>query len=287
MKKKKRKKMAVLISIATIILILIVWFNIPYSPLKSDFKKDNEELQAKNKLYKSDDVFSAKDFEGFPTAIQKYVENSGYIGKKKMNFVKMQYHDVDFSQGRKGPNLKIDYTQYDYVSEPSRLALIESSMFGIPFQGYDYYSDGKGGMKGVIAKLFTLFNQTGEEMDKACLATFLAESMFAPTILLQDYIEFEEISEYQVKAKVTAYGQTVSGVFTFNEEYEMVSFSTNDRAVVGSDGTVEYVPWSAVCGNYKVGANGIKAPSSFQAIWNYKDGDFIYFDGTISSITYE
>ena len=279
--------MAVLISIATIILILIVWFNIPYSPLKSDFKKDNEELQAKNKLYKSDDVFSAKDFEGFPTAIQKYVENSGYIGKKKMNFVKMQYHDVDFSQGRKGPNLKIDYTQYDYVSEPSRLALIESSMFGIPFQGYDYYSDGKGGMKGVIAKLFTLFNQTGEEMDKACLATFLAESMFAPTILLQDYIEFEEISEYQVKAKVTAYGQTVSGVFTFNEEYEMVSFSTNDRAVVGSDGTVEYVPWSAVCGNYKVGANGIKAPSSFQAIWNYKDGDFIYFDGTISSITYE
>lgn len=287
MKKKKRKKMAVLISIATIILILIVWFNIPYSPLKSDFKKDNEELQAKNKLYKSDDVFSAKDFEGFPTAIQKYVENSGYIGKKKMNFVKMQYHDVDFSQGRKGPNLKIDYTQYDYVSEPSRLALIESSMFGIPFQGYDYYSDGKGGMKGVIAKLFTLFNQTGEEMDKACLATFLAESMFAPTILLQDYIEFEEISEYQVKAKVTAYGQTVSGVFTFNEEYEMVSFSTNDRAVVGSDGTVEYVPWSAVCGNYKVGANGIKAPSSFQAIWNYNDGDFIYFDGTISSITYE
>lgn len=287
MKKKKRKKMAVLISIATIILILIVWFNIPYSPLKSDFKKDNEELQAKNKLYKSDDVFSAKDFEGFPTAIQKYVENSGYIGKKKMNFVKMQYHDVDFSQGRKGPNLKIDYTQYDYVSEPSRLALIESSMFGIPFQGYDYYSDGKGGMKGVIAKLFTLFNQTGEEMDKACLATFLAESMFAPTILLQDYIEFEEISEYQVKAKVTAYGQTVSGVFTFNEEYEMVSFSTNDRAVVGSDGTVEYVPWSAVCGNYKVGANGIKAPSSFQAIWNYNDGDFIYFDGTISSITYK
>ncbi len=41
-----------------------------------------------------------------------------------------------------------------------------------------HYLDGKGGMKGVIAKLFTLFDQTGEDMDRACLATFLAECMF-------------------------------------------------------------------------------------------------------------
>ena len=189
--------------------------------------------------------------------------------------------------GRNGPNLTIDYTQYDYVLKPSRLALIESSMFGIPFQGYDYYLDGRGGMKGVIAKLFTLFDQTGEDMDRACLATFLAECMFVPTVLLQDYIEFEEISEYQVKATITAYNQTVSGIFTFNENYEMVSFSTNDRAVIGIDGAAEYVPWSAVCGNYRIGTDGINHPTSFQAVWNYQDEDFIYFDGTISDITYE
>ena len=71
-------------------------------------------------------------------------------------------------------------------------------------------------MKGVIAKLFTLFDQKGEDMDRACLATYLAECMFVPAALLQDYIEFEEISEYQVKATITAYDQTVSGIFTFN-----------------------------------------------------------------------
>ena len=30
---------------------------------------------------------------------------------------------------------------YDFVNEPARAAFIDSSMFGIPFQGYDYYTD--------------------------------------------------------------------------------------------------------------------------------------------------
>ncbi len=279
--------MIVLISIAVVLLLVIVWFCIPYSPLKADFEKDVEVLQTENRLYIDGEVFTAADFEDFPIAIRKYIENNGYIGKSKMNSVRMEYHDVVFSQGRNGPNLTIDYTQNDYVGKPARLALIESSMFGIPFQGYDYYLDGKGGMKGVIAKLITIFDQTGEDMDRACLATFLAESMFVPTVLLQDYIEFEEISEYQVKATIIAYNQTVSGIFTFNENYKMVSFCTNDRAVIGTDGTAEYVPWSAVCGNYRTGADGINHPTSFQAVWNYQDGDFVYFDGIISDITYE
>ena len=93
--------------------------------------------------------------------------------------------------------------------------------------------------------------------------------------------------DYSVKATIDAYGQTVSGIFTFNNDYEMISFCTNDRAVVGADGTIEYIPWSAVCGDYKVGNDGIHRPSTFQAIWNYPDGDFVYFNGTIRSITSE
>ena len=50
-------------------------------------------------------------------------------------------------------------------------------------------------------------------MDEACLATYLAESMFVPSILLQDYISFEEISDYEVKAIIRHGGQTASGIF--------------------------------------------------------------------------
>ena len=198
----------------------------------------------------------------------------------------MEYNNVDFSQGKNHPTLKIDYMQYNFINEPCRMALIDSSMFGIPFEGYDYYQNGTGGMKGVIAKAITLFDQTGVDIDKACLATFLAESLFAPTILLQDYITFEEISDFEVQATISYKEQKASGIFTFNEQYEMISFTTNDRAVAGTDGSMEYIPWSALCGDYQISVNGIKYPSKFQAVWNYPDGDFIYFDGIISKVSY-
>ena len=121
-------------------------------------------------------------------------------------------------------------------------------------------------------------------MDKACLSTFLAESLFVPTSLLQDYITLEEISAFEVRATINYKGQMASGIFAFNEQYEMIRFTTNDRAVVETDGHIEYIPWTAQCSNYELLENGIKCPTKFQAIWNYPDADFVYFDGIISEI---
>lgn len=287
MKKVRNREMLIAVGIIFVLVgVLMVWFNISYSPVKKQFQNDVDSLVENNKLLDENEVFTKEDFADFPLSIQKYIEHCGYIGTPKMSYLKMEYQDVDFVQGRNGAKLKIDYTQYNFVKEPCRIALIDSSMFGVPFEGYDYYKSGTGGMKGVIAKAITLFDQTGADMDKACLATFLAESMFAPSILLQDYITFEEISDFEVQATITYGGQTASGVFTFNEQYEMISFTTNDRAATGTDGSMEYIPWSALCNDYKVSENGIKYPTKFQAVWNYPDEDFIYFNGVISGVSY-
>ena len=66
----------------------------------------------------------------------------------------------------------------------------------------------------------------------------------------------------------------------------MVSFMTDDQTIVNTDGTIEYVPWSAICGDYKQYKNGLNLPTRFQAIWNYPEGDFVYFDGLINTISY-
>ena len=287
MRKARKKKMLIAVGILLILIgMLLIWFNIPYSPVKKQFEHDISLLVENNRLSDENKVFTEKDFAHLPTAIQKYIVNCGYIGNTKMSYLKMEYHNIDFLQGRSGPALKINYTQYNFVDEPCRMALIDSSMFGVPFEGYDYYQNGTGGMKGVIAKVITLFDQTGADMDKACLVTFLAESLFAPTILLKDYITFEEINDFEVRATISYKGQTASGIFNFNEQYEMISFTTNDRAVANTDGTVGHIPWSALCGDYAAAKNGIKYPTKFQAVWNYSDGDFTYFDGTIDKISY-
>ena len=279
--------MLVVIGVLLVIIgAVMIWFNIPYSPTKSEFSNDVDKLISENKLQAEEELFTEEDFFNLPDTIQKYLKKCGYIGTPKMSYMKIEFKDVAFMQGKNGPSLSIDYTQYNFVSKPCRMALIDSSMFGVPFQGYDYYENGKGGMKGVLAKAITLFDQRGADMDKACLATFLAECMFAPSILIQDYITFEEISDFEIKAVITYEGQTASGIFSFNEHYEMVSFVTDDRAVTNSDGTMEYIRWSALCSDYKASENGIKHPAKMQAVWNYDDGDFVYFDGEISKLSY-
>ncbi len=278
--------LTIIVILLIIIGVVLIWFHIPYSPVKKEFSKDIEALKRENRLGQQGGLFKREDFSQLPIAIQRYIDYCGYIGTPQMSYLKMEYRDVDFMQGKTGPTLKIDYTQYDFVESPCRMALIDSKMFGVPFEGYDYYQNGKGGMKGVIAKGITLFHQTSPEMDKACLVTYLAESMFAPSSLLQDYISFEQISDYEVKATICYEGQTASGIFTFNENYEFVSFTTNDRGVTNPDGTMEYVPWSAVCGEYHTVDSGIKYPTKFKAIWNYPEEDFVYFDGVIRAVSY-
>lgn len=59
----------------------------------------------------------------------------------------MEYRSVNFATGRNGAKLKIDYSQKDFADAPDRLSFIDSKMFGVPFQGYDYYLNGTGGIK--------------------------------------------------------------------------------------------------------------------------------------------
>ena len=281
MKRTRRRKgmFVALGAVLAVVGILMMWFNIAYSPLKKRFEKDTRRLAKQYAMGFGGEVFTEKDFEDFPEAIRRYAENCGYIGKKKMSYLKMQYKDVDFCTGKNGAKMKMDYTQYNYAKEPCRMAFDDAGMFGVPFQGYDYFEDGKGGMKGVLAKLITLFNERGEEMDRACLVTYLAESLFVPTALTSGYISFEQISEREVRGSITYKGQTVSGVFTFNDNYEMTSFVTTDRK---DDKT----PWTALCSDYKVSSDGIKLPTVFKAVWNFSDGDLVYFDGRIDAVSY-
>ena len=283
----RKKKMMILWIIIAGILLVTLWFNIPYSHFKNQFRKDVAKrclLSEQSEGVGAQIVFSKEVFAGLPPLLQNYLETCGYIGSPRKSVLNMEYKKVDFALGLNRPKLKIDYCQLDFADAPTRLAFIDSKMFGVPFQGYDYYIEGKGGMRGVLAKLFKLFDQTGKEMDKACLVTYLAEIIFLPEAMLQDFVTFNQIDGHTIEAKIEYKGVTASGKFHFNDVCEMICFSTDERGQSVSDGTSEYIPWEAQCQEYKVYSDGIKRPTIFRAVWKYPDQDFVYFDGKISNV---
>ena len=274
MKKGIKIMLWILVIIIVLVLGILVWFNIPYSPMKSEFAKLIKPQSAKVNMQKEN--FTEEDILKLPSPVQKYFHYCGYIGKPKMSNMKLYFKNVDFVQASK--KLKIKYTVYSFAGEPKRIAFIDSSVLGIPFEGIDSYENGIGSMRGQIGKAITLFNEKGEAMNKAGLVTYLSECFLMPEVVLQDFINWKYIDETHVKATINYYGISASGVFQFDDKGAMISFTTDDREYNDGNGNIQKAKWSAVCKDYQ-DINGIKYPTDFKAVWHLKTGDFVYFDG--------
>ncbi len=254
-----------------------VYLKIPYSPVKKHYWKAIERFTDEYKL--STNKIMKKDLELLPEVLQKYFIKNGYLGIESISSVRFDFEDADFSLGVNKPNIKIDYTVYDFVKEPTRIALIDSEMYGIPFQGIDTSRDGKGFMKGVLAKHITLFHEDFNVIDSA----YLAECLMHPSLALQHNITYKQIDDYTVEATIRKNNEETRGVFYFNGNYEMTSFVVEERFC--SD-TKTYEKWSALVANYTV-INGINKPTKFQGVWNYDSGDLIYFNSNGMKISYQ
>lgn len=271
-----KKRGYIMLGLICILAIVIIYLIIPYSPVKKEYDNIVSELSQNNKLPKT--IITEDDLKELPEALQKYFINNGYVGIESASIIKFNFTDVKFSMGINKPNVSMDYTIYDFAKSPTRVAYIDTRMFGIPFQGIDISKDGKSSMKGVIAKHITLFNTKFDIID----STYLSECMMHPSLALQDNIKYKQIDDYRVEAIIRKNGRETTGTFYFNEKYEMTHFIDENRL---SSDTNTYEKWSAVVGNYKV-IDGINRPTKFQAIWNYREGDLIYFDSDNMKISY-
>jgi hypothetical protein len=239
-----------------------------------------------DKFVVSHEVFKKEAISNLPEPVQWYFKYCGYIGKEKMTNARIVWNDVNFKMRPDKPWIKIKYEQYNFVSEPARLAYIYSTMFGVvPFEGRDRYLNGKGNMLGKLLKKITLFDVSGTEMDVSVAVTYLSEALLVPACILQPYIKWEALGPNYAKASIDYKGVKAEGIFTFNDKGEFTKFETEDRYMDTGGGISEKHKWTAEASNY-IEKNGIKIPSKLKAIWNLPDGDYEYFNGTITDIAY-
>lgn len=283
MKRRVKKKMGLILgAILLLVSILVIYFNVPYSRLKTNFKDylvESEENINENKK-------AAKyTLEDLPQSMQKFYSYTKLVNKVSSNHVSFNFKDADFVNIEMNKTLKIDYSEHIFGYVPARFAFIDSSLYGIPFQGLDSFINGEGGMKGVVAKNITLFNQRGEEMNKAALVTWLAEIIFMPSQLLSGDVDIKEIDKNTVGVSITYDNIKASGIYKFLDSGELVEFTTDDRALTYNDGRLEHRKWSALYEDYR--SNGdLLLPNRLKSKWHFDNEDIIYFDGTDIEYTF-
>lgn len=277
-----------MIGITVIILLIlgiVIFLLLPFSPAKASFERITE-IKTKGADHTAE-IFTEGDIEGLPRPVQQYFRHCRFLGTPKMAYMKAELNHVDFVMSDT-KTIKIDYKQYNLVEKPERFALISSSLSGIPFEGLDSYENGKGSMRGMLAKVIPLFDQRGENMDRACLVTWLAECLMVPGAALQDFVKWEPMDDTNVRASITWEGINAEGVFTFDASGKLLSFRTGDRVAVDMEGNETEADWSAYFRDYR-SVNGILQPKAIQAVWHYEKGDCIYFNqnGSEISIRYQ
>jgi hypothetical protein len=88
-----------------------------------------------------------------PDVVQRYYRQSGFIDKPELTYLRSEYHDVDFKLAQDKPEMKIEYTVINMIDIPRRMAYIEASLYGIPFEALIHSSEQEASMRGTLQSL--------------------------------------------------------------------------------------------------------------------------------------
>jgi len=232
------------------------------------------------------ETISDNDIATLPNPVQRYFRHCGYIGRIKMINAKVEFENVIFKRAPNNKWMQLKCYQYNSIYEPTRIVYLKNNVLGVlPFEARDKCQNGKGNMLIKLMKLITVADAKGVEIDISSLVTVLSETFIIPTYALQEYIKWKPIDDNNAKATLTYNDIIVSGVFSFNDKGEMISFYTEDRYYAENDGNYKKIPWSIVVDNY-MEKNGMKFPCEIKVIWHTENSNFEYFKGKISNIEF-
>jgi hypothetical protein len=265
------------------ILILMAIFNSCSSPKKL-FRHEARDLKAT--IHSAVHEISENTIADLPEPVQGYFRQCGFVGACFTDYAEIIWEKSSIKLQPDRKWMKLKTMQFNFVSEPSRLAYMKASMLGvIPFEGRDKYALGGAHMYGVLGKLIKIFDAKDRQTAQGAAIVLLAEALFIPQIAIQNYIHWESVDDMKANARFIHKGIDVGGTFHFNENGEYVRFTTNERPYSKPDGNYEFFPYTIEIKSYQQQGN-IKIAQDVSAIWHLPDGDYEYWKGRVKEINF-
>jgi hypothetical protein len=270
--------------LVVILIVLCVWFYTSQN-LRRTYKKEVKSARRVNVA--ESELLTEKDLIHLPKPVQKYLTYTGAIGKEKVHSFRV-IADGKMKMNKDKDWAKIKIEQNNFIGiKLVRFFYLRMKMFGIPIYVLHSYTEKGAFMFGKLAGMFTVINSKGIEMRISDTITLLNDMcFFAPATLIDERISWEQIDNTTVNARFKTEYCIVTATLYFNENNELINFTTEDRYYTNRDGTYQKVRWTTPLSDYKE-ISGLKLPSCGVAIWNLPDGDFSYCKFTnIKSIIY-
>lgn len=262
--------------------LLILTFGLLFVSCTSIEKEYNQHVQNFLPTKINAQAIDTLQLDSVPTPIKHFLKNNGWLGKTQIESIYLKF-DGEMKLSAEKDWTPIDAEQYSFTNEPTRLFFIQAKSI----KGLDSYINGKGRMHIKLFNTFTLVDEQSKEMDEAALVTYLNDlCLLYPTELLKENIELTELDDYHVKVSLNHNNNRVIAILSFNKEYELINFMTNNRYYqpMDADSAVN-IPWSTPIYQYQT-INGVKVPAQAEAKWHFEDSTFTYARFTIQDLKY-
>jgi hypothetical protein len=230
-------------------------------------------------------VVTEADLKNLPPPVKKYLLYAGVVGKPKVYNFRAVFTGT-IKPKKDGDWFEFHAQQYDFFNYPTRVFLIKSSMFRIPFDGLHLYIGKNATMQIRIGSLIQIADAKGDTMTQSETVTLFNDMcILAPAALILPSIQWEAIDSTTTKAIFSNEGHTISAILHFNEVGELINFVSDDRKMSFDGITYEKFRWSTPINNYK-DFNDRKVATYGKAIWNLPGGQFMYGKFDLVEIEY-
>jgi hypothetical protein len=229
-------------------------------------------------------IHTEEEWIGLPPIVQKWLTNSGLIGKQQISNVylvqelqlKLKPEQANWNKGTA--------KQYFTVAPPAFNWNINTEMNSLlNVVGRDKFVDGKGEM---IIKLLSLIPvaeaKDDEKVNQATLQRYLAEIVWFPSAALSKYIKWETIDDYSVRATMEFEGTLGVGVFHFDQNGNFEKFVAMRYQ---DSNAIKPTKWTVIATRIEE-RNGIKIPIECEASWELENGRWTWLKLKIADIKY-
>lgn len=228
-------------------------------------------------------TFSAENITHLPEPLQRYLIRSIPEGYRFVDTIHLQQEGT-MRQGPEQPWLPFEARQTFTTNPPEFVWVADMHMMPlIDVAARDKYQNGHGGMFIALQSTIPIANAQGPTYDTGAFIRYMAEMMWFPTAMLQDYITWEAVDDRTAIALATVGDQEVRVIFHFDENDDITYIESHDRHM-GDD--LDTTVWYGYCHDYQR-FDGVRIPTSIEVGWKPDSGYYAWWRGTVTKIEYD
>ena len=227
--------------------------------------------------------FHENETDKLPEPVKKYLDFTGFSKIGHVNCLRLRQEGIFRSSLQAG---WMPFTAEQYFN-PGQVSFAwyarMSGPLGIKFHAVDRYVKGEGRMHVKLANMYTIADSKGPEIDQGELIRYLAEMMWFPSSFTDEYIHWESIDDLSAKATITHNNISASGIFHFEKDGRLNSFTARRYKAGGKYYFLE--DWITPVLNYSQFGD-VLIPSDTEVTWKLNIGELTYAKLRLKSIEF-